>query len=177
MKDMPRIPELLSLFVMSYVSKYTIDKSFSLLSPSLPPCRYIPVAVWGSKELLKRAKHQNQETKQHKSRLEVIPTDQALTQSFPQAERSLICQEWPHILPHNVAIIALLLPVALSPTIIPAYQYLMCTLAPGNHSNAGVRYGFWLSGPPGLWGAFYSHSALCLSLHPLQAYSCSQLHC
>ncbi|CAI8051389.1 Nuclear pore complex protein Nup54 [Geodia barretti] len=33
--------------------------------------KYIPVAILGSKDLLKRAKHQQQETKQHQSRLEV----------------------------------------------------------------------------------------------------------
>ena len=47
----------------------------TLLPPSMPSfhpsTRYIPVTVLGSKDLLKRAKHQQQETKQHQSRLEV----------------------------------------------------------------------------------------------------------
>jgi nuclear pore complex protein Nup54 len=43
--------------------------------------KYIPVAILGSKDLLKRAKHQQQETKQHQSRLEIISAEVADLQS------------------------------------------------------------------------------------------------
>jgi nuclear pore complex protein Nup54 len=45
------------------------------------PQKYIPVAVLGSKDLLKRAKHQQQETKQHQSRLEIISAEISELQS------------------------------------------------------------------------------------------------
>ena len=62
----PSFPPSPYLFPLSSPSLFPLS-----LSPSPPPFRYIPVAVLGSKDLLKRAKHQQQETKQHQSRLEV----------------------------------------------------------------------------------------------------------
>ena len=122
--------------------------------------RYIPVAVWGSKDLLKRAKYQQQETKQHQSRLEVIVYSQIkFLRHF--SKRSLTLMEvFTVLLTQCGHYQPFFLPGLLPPTIIPAYQshhvyihWSMETIA-----TLEWRYGFWLIGPPVLW-VLYSYSA------------------
>lgn len=71
-----------------------------LLSPFLPhpyhiplstsPYRYIPVAVVGSADLLKRIKHQRQESQQHELRIQVKPGESLCTVALlvPQRDAS-----------------------------------------------------------------------------------------